>query len=153
MTKFEKEKLGAPDIKIGGLQIWVHGYQYAEADDDWDANWLRVSVHCGASGASVWVSGSFMTVSDILSLASDAEKLYEGDIKELEIDPVEPELRIAMKSTDSRGHIELTIEITPDHLSQEHSFLFEIDQSYLPPLVGQCKKVLQRFPYRERLDA
>lgn len=150
MTKLLIENLGPPDINIAGLQIWVHGYQFVEADNYDDANWLRVSVHCGANNASVWASGSIITVNDIIGLASDSEKLYKKEIKELEIDPMEPELRITMKTCDSLEHFELTVEITPDHLSQEHTFQFEIDQSYLPALVGQCKKLLERFPYRSR---
>jgi hypothetical protein len=149
MTKFEDENLGTPDIKIAGLQIWIHGYQFAEADNEDDANWLRVSAHCGAIGASVWVSGSLIMVNDIERLSSGSEKLYQNQIKELEIDPLEPELHIALKTIDSRGHLELTVEITPDNLSQEHSFQFEIDQSYLPPLISQCRKILERFPYRK----
>lgn len=149
MIKFEDKNLGTPDIKIAGLQIWIHGYQFAEAENEHDANWLRASAHCGARGASVWVAGSILTTNDITSLASDSEKLYQNQIKELEIDPMEPELRIAIKATDSCGHLEFTVEITPDHLFQEHSFQFHIDQSYLPPLVEQCRKLMERFPYRQ----
>jgi hypothetical protein len=150
MTKIKEEKLGTPDIKIAGLQIWIHGYQYAEADNEYDANWLRVSAHCGASGASVWVSGSILSTYDIKELASETEKMYQNQIKEIEVDPMEPGLRLAMKATDSCGHLELTVEITPDHLFQQHSFQFEIDQSYLPPIEAQCRKILDRFPYRQR---
>jgi hypothetical protein len=150
MTELLKENLGQPDINIAGLQIWIHGYQFVEAENYDDANWLRVSVHCGANGASVWTSGSIITVNDIIGMASDSEKLYQNEIKELEIDPMEPELRITMKAIDSLGHLEMTVEITPDHLSQEHTFQFEIDQSYLPTLVGQCRKLLEHFPYRNR---
>lgn len=144
------ENFSSPDIYIAGLQIWVHGYQFVEADNYADANWLRASVHCGANNASVWVSGSIITVNDIIGLASDSEKLYQSKITEFEMDPMEPELRIAMKTIDSLGHIELTVEITPDHLSQEHTFQFEIDQSHLPSLIDQCGKLLEHFPYRDR---
>jgi len=150
MTKLLRENLGPPDINIAGLQIWVHGYQFVEADNSDDANWLRVSVHCGANGASVWVSGSIITVNDIMGLASDSDELYQNRIKEFEMDPIEPELRFAVKTTDSLGHLELTVEITPDHLSQEHTFQFEIDQSFLPSIVAQCRELLEHFPYRNR---
>jgi hypothetical protein len=150
MIKIEEEKLGAPDIKVAGLQIWIHGYQYSEAENEHDANWLRCSAHCGASGASVWVSGSILSTHDIRKLASESEQLYQKQITKLEVEPMEPELRLAVTATDSCGHLELKVEITPNHLSQEHSFLFEIDQSYLPPIEAQCRKVLDRFPYRQR---
>ena len=150
MNESEVGKYGTPDIKIAGLQIWVHGYQFEEAENNDDSNWLRVSAHCGAKGASVWVAGSYLQVYDIDKFASDTEKLYQKEIKEIEMSPLEPELRIVMKATDSLGHFELTIEITPDHLTQEHKFQFEIDQSYLPALLSQCREVLELFPCRNQ---
>src|SRR5882724_344446 len=36
------EQLGTPDIKLSGLQIWVHGRQFPNATDYWDGNWLRI---------------------------------------------------------------------------------------------------------------
>lgn len=150
MNESEIGKYGSPDIKMAGLQIWVHGYQFEEADNNDARNWLRVSAHCGANGASVWVSGSYLQVYDIVKLASDADKLYKKEVKEIEMCPLEPEMRLAMKAIDSLGHIELTIEITPDHLTQEHRFQFEIDQSYLPALTSQCKELLELFPYRRQ---
>ena len=32
--------------------FWVHGWQFPEAQDLWDGNWLNVTAHCGQSGAS-----------------------------------------------------------------------------------------------------
>lgn len=151
MDKFRIEDYGTPDIKIAGLQVWVHGYQFDdEGDNNDDNNWLTVSAHCGASGASVWVTGSFLQVFDITGLASDSERLYQNEVKTVEMSPLEPYLAIEIKATDRLGHFELSVEITPDHLSQEHRFVFEIDQSYLPALVAQCKKLLQTFPDRSR---
>jgi len=40
-------KLGMPDLKLEGLQIWIHGRQFPDAADYWDGNWLRVTAHCG----------------------------------------------------------------------------------------------------------
>ena len=45
--------LGVPDLKLAGLQLWVHGREFPESEDADDGNWLRVTAHCGASGASV----------------------------------------------------------------------------------------------------
>ena len=41
------------DLKLEGLQIWVHGRQFPDLHDYWDGNWLRVTAHCGGSGASI----------------------------------------------------------------------------------------------------
>lgn len=58
---------------------------------------------------------------------------------------LEPELDFELQMK-KRGHIEATIEITPDHLNQHHQFTVETDQTYLPDLVRSCDAILERFP-------
>ncbi len=60
---------------------------------------------------------------------------------------LEPELRVELKM-ESRGHVWVRVEITPDHLAQEHMFQFEVDQSYLKRLIEDCRKVLATYPVR-----
>lgn len=50
------------------------------------------------------------------------------------------------------GHITMEVSITPDHMSQRHWFQFEIDQSYLPPLVKQCQSILEAYPIKGSRD-
>jgi hypothetical protein len=45
-------KLGAPNLELEGLQIWVHGRQFPDSNDYWDGNWLRVTAHCGRNSAT-----------------------------------------------------------------------------------------------------
>ena len=61
---------------------------------------------------------------------------------------MEPNLGVDLSASDSRGTIEAEIRLTPDHLQQEHSFRFTIDQSYLPGIIKGLRKVLERFPLR-----
>ena len=44
------DHLGEPDIKLAGLQIWVHGRQFPDSDDYWDGNWLYVTRPGGRLG-------------------------------------------------------------------------------------------------------
>ncbi len=46
------------------------------------------------------------------------------------------------------GHCELTVSITPDHLYQEHSFIFDLDQSYLPPLLKSLELIMHSYPLK-----
>jgi hypothetical protein len=39
--------------------------------------------------------------------------------------------------------------MTPDHMSAGHWFVSEIDQTYLPPIVGQLTRLLEAFPIRD----
>ncbi len=74
MDKY-REKLGEPDIELAGLRIWVHGRQFPDNEDYWDANWLNITA-CGAQGATVRVSGNIIQLPEIAHLLTGAKALY-----------------------------------------------------------------------------
>jgi hypothetical protein len=41
------------------------------------------------------------------------------------------------------------IEMTPEHMTQGHWFEFEVDQTFLPPLIDQVARLLGAYPARE----
>ena len=47
-----------------------------------------------------------------------------------------------MDSPDRHGHFRLLVEITPDHLRQQHVFEFEIDQSHLSQFWSRDKNTI-----------
>jgi hypothetical protein len=143
MNKFP-ENLGEPDIQISGLEIWIHGYQFPDLQDFWDGNWMDITAKCTSKNACVWVSGNILHLPDLKHLMTTSERIYKNLIGEAELPCIEPELSVKLKA-GSLGQISMTVDITPDHLSQEHRFEFEIDQSYLPELISSCKKVLDRY--------
>ena len=131
-----------PDVAIGPLKIWIHGRQFAEKTDYWDGNWLRASAHCASSGATVEASGSFLRTDELERWLQQIEALHRSLQGTAALEPLEPELRITLTG-DGLGHISAVVELTPDQLRQEHTFRFELDQSYLPPLALQLRTVLQ----------
>jgi hypothetical protein len=60
---------------------------------------------------------------------------------------IEPDLHVQMRASPL-GHIAMTVEITPDHLTQQHKFEFEVDQAYLTRLIQDCRKVLGDYPIK-----
>jgi hypothetical protein len=142
------EDLGEPALKVAGLQLWIHGRQFPECDDYDDGNWLRVTAHCGASGASVWVHGSILMVTDIVGFGHECAAMLRGDARLAEPHPIEPELRMSLETADRLGHVRARVDITPDPLEQSHHFEFGIDQSYLPGIIQQCSMIEQEYPVR-----
>jgi hypothetical protein len=65
-----------------------------------------------------------------------------------ELPTLEPELKLTLVC-DRTGHVKATCEITPDNLSQSHSFSYEIDQTHLGPCVRQCDQILREHPIRD----
>ncbi len=135
-------------MEVAGFQLWVHGRQFPEADDYYDGNWLRVTAHCSASGASVWVQGAIVMVTDIAGFGDQCNAMLRGTSHLAVLDPVEAELRVSLEAADCLGHIRAQVEITPDHLAQSHRMEFAVDQSYLPGIIKQCTAIVQEYPIR-----
>ena len=141
------EKLGNPSIKFEKLKIWIHGRQFPDANDYWDGNWLLVTAHYAADGSSVSTSGAIIHLPEIAGWALGAKKIIDTLQGEAGLYCMEPNLAVILKAK-SLGHIDVELSITPDDITQQHKYFFELDQTYLPPLIQQCEEVLQNYPIR-----
>ena len=139
--------LGDPQIKLASLEIWVHSREFPNEQDYWDGNWLRVTARCSAPGALVLASGPIVHLSEIDRWHTDLRQMKETLSGNAILACVEPNLSVALAAS-SLGRVKMEVKITPDHLTQQHSFTFEIDQSYLDPLLRQCRAMLETYPIR-----
>jgi hypothetical protein len=146
------DKLGPPDLTIAGFQLWVHGYEFPDALDVGDGNWLRITAHCGGSGASVWCSGALLETVSLRALARGLEDMHATLRGEAVLDSHEPNIAVRI-SISRTGQATVQVDVTPDHMTQKHWFEFEADQSYLPAIIAQCRNVLGRFPVRGEVDS
>ena len=137
---------------MAGFQLWIHGRQFPDAQHYYDANWLRVTAHCGASGGSVWAQGALLMVPDIARFGASCDAMWRGDSTSSSLDPLEPEIKLVLEVSDRLGHIRVQVDITPDHVAQSHWFEFEIDQSYLPEIIRQCAEIVRKYPVRGTAD-
>jgi hypothetical protein len=140
-------ELGTPHVELAGLKLWVHSYQYRNADDYDDANWLNATAICSEKGATVLVEGAFIRTTEIFAWQRAVEELAANLVGEARLDCMESELAVTLKGLPL-GAVEMQVQITPDQLTQEHSFTFAIDQSYLGALASQCASLLTDFPIR-----
>ncbi|HTQ39151.1 MAG TPA: hypothetical protein VMJ32_08980 [Pirellulales bacterium] len=141
--------MNEPNIKIDGLKLWIHCRQFPDAQDYWDGNWLSATAICEAHNATVKVTGSVLMNVDIARWMKKCEQLHRNEISEANLEPLEPNLKITIRSVDKRGHLEVVVEITPEHMTQRHRFTFGIDQSYLPRLISECHAILKEHPIRQ----
>jgi hypothetical protein len=142
MKNIQTEK---PDLVVEKLQIWIHGRQFPDATDYDDANWLNVSARYDSGKSCIDASGSFIHLSEIQLFFDDSEKALQGLVQTIELPTVEPILRLTME-LDMLGHIKGTLNITPDSMSEEHTYTLDMDQSYLPGWISQCKAILAEYP-------
>lgn len=141
-------RLGDPDITIGALKILVHGRQFEDSQDFWDGNWLRITAHCAAGGGSARAHGSILHPSELVHFLAGCERLHETLAGKAELPCMESNLGVDLSVSSPRGSIEAEIRRTLDHLLEEHTFRFSIDQSYLPGIIGGLRRVVATYPVR-----
>lgn len=141
------KQLDTPDIKLAGFSLWVHQRQLPEAEDFWDANWLIVTACCEALGAQVETRGPIVHLTEIETWLKECQQMHASLSGEACLNCMEPELDLILKMQTS-GRLTMEVEITPNHLVQKHWFQFDIDQSYLPELIRDCQRVLEKYPLK-----
>jgi hypothetical protein len=146
--KITRDKLDTPDLSIAGLQIWIHGREFPKYQGSFDGDWLIVTIHCGGKGADVWVQGPIIHLSEIENWLKQVDSMYKTFKGKVEFFWMNPNFSVRME-IGKRGQLSLIVEITPENLEQQHKFTFNIDQSYLPPLIKELKAILKNFPIKD----
>jgi hypothetical protein len=141
------ERLEEPDLRVGGLSLWVHGRAYEESADYWDGNWMRVTAFCRYPGAWTSTEGTILHLREVMSLLQGCEKVFDTLKGNAALDCMEPNLKFEINSTGS-GHLAVRISITPDHMTQSHSYSDELDQTFLPAIIAGCRSILAKYPIR-----
>lgn len=142
------DDLGTPELAVGPLRVWVHGRQFPDDPTEWDGNWLRITAHCARSGASVRVHGALLMSQGIarwLEELRNMDRTLQGSAR---LCSHEPNLSLTVGPVDRTGHLEIKVEITPDHINQRHEFLGQTDQTRLPAYIAEAKRLLERYPVR-----
>jgi len=134
-----------PDLRFCGLSLYVDRRQFPDASDYWDGNWLMIRVRMETLGALVECAGPILMTADIERFRDQLKAMADTLAGEATLAGLEPELNMTLKMKQ-RGHVVGVVEITPDHLNQQHRFQVEADQSYLPALILSCNTILSRFP-------
>lgn len=141
------EQLDTPDIQIAGVSIWVHQRQFPESEDFWDVNWLIITACCKAPSTQVSTYGPLIHLTEIERLLTECRQLLASLSGQAGLRCMEPEFDLTMEM-QAGGRLTLEVEITPKQLAQRHWFQFEIDQTYLPGLIRDCQKVLEKYPLK-----
>lgn len=148
MNLSELEQLGEPHLVIAGLRVWIHGRQFPQALDYWDGNWLRVTAYCVYPDSMVRAHGTIIHLGEVFGLLRECEQLYQTLQGSAALRCIEPNLAVELLA-ETGGRIRVKLSITPDHMVESHSFEEEIDQTYIPPIIGSCQAILAQFPICE----
>lgn len=138
-------------LSIAGFSLDILGRESPGSPDYWDGNWLMANCVCLGQGARVEVSGSIVRVDELRLLLDSLKLLYENLAGTATLQTLEPYLALTFVAK-SRGHFDFTVDITPDHLAQKHSFIFDLDQTYVRETIDWLSRILLEYPIWGRPD-
>ena len=136
------------------IGIGFRGYQYPDATDEWDANWLNVHVRV-EDGAKAWetVSASFLT-GEVAGLRRWLAGITSGDDVEAgdSVETIEPEIAVVYHGS-SGGRYQLTVMLNlghmPDRVAEKHRVVdIGLTDGQLAESVDFLLEVEQRLPAR-----
>ncbi len=147
MDNLQKPTDRKSDLSLAGFKLWIHKYESPNSDDFWDGNWLDVTALCVAQQSSVLTEGVILHLGYLHTFYTQAKQLYNSLSGSAYLESPEPNLDLTL-TMESKGQCKLKISITPDNLNQEHTFIFSIDQSYLPPVISQLESIFNSYPLK-----
>jgi len=142
----------APDLRIGGLRLWIDGRHNSEVADYWDGNWVEVFAEYLSPHSRVAAAGPIIHLSEISTLHTSCEKLARLEVQEAGLYCMEPNLKIELWAVPG-GKVIGKVRITPDHKSEMHDFGFALEEGELAAVLAACARVLEKYPVRNRISA
>src|SRR4051794_13067702 len=122
-----------PDIAFLRLRLWVDG-------DGVDSQppWVTVAANYDAVSASV-----LLDLSEVRSWHRQLQDLHTTLRGEAVLSEYDPGLHVRVSAAGNAGQMRLRVEMNA--VADGHWWEAELDQSFLPALIRQCKAVLERF--------
>ena len=147
----ENVSSGPLEFRVAGdgaeLVVSVKAYQHPTCDDYWDGNWLLADLRIRLLGFRAAFEMSVRSP-ELKAFLSELERMNQTLTGSARYEMMEPSLTLN-GIIGKRGTIEWTgVAQHPLGSSNELSFEFESDQSYLDNLIDSLKVVLHRFPIK-----
>lgn len=136
-----EDELNPPSISLHKLKIWV---QDCADELDGDMLWLDTIIDCTCGGSRVTIHGGFMSLDNLVSWLHQITELQNKSPGAATLACWEPNLVIKL-SVNKLGSMSTEVFITPCLTSQEHTFRFELDQSYLEHFARDLKRTIDKI--------
>ncbi len=141
--------MSALQIKIGGLTIIAHGYQFPDNNDYWDGNWLVIDAWFEGAGKELGLSGRpCLRVPELEKFSHDLKKLNKPCSNTVRLRTLEPYLGIEVERDAANAHISVNAMIKHEARSDENPFRFDCDLSDVDVWISQIDAVVKAFPQK-----
>jgi hypothetical protein len=140
----------SPDLRVGEIAVWTLGRLPSPTPDPWWVDEIVCRVEVGG-GITAELNGQIPS-RNLASFVEDLERCYDTLAGRAQLDGSDMGFVLELQMT-ARGHVEIETRLfSPGKWYGELSAQSDVDQSYLPPLVAACRRILERFPVRATRD-
>ncbi len=137
-----------PDILVAGLSVWFDNYQFADARQYDDANWLNTRATFRGDGSTVRLASPCARTDELRDWLEALARFEKGDVHVASLNPMEPYLQMNLTRDRERNRVVLDVRITPDNATEFHHFVIPLDAASLSRLAESVGAVTRRFPVR-----
>jgi hypothetical protein len=141
------------EVSIGGegcrLILSVSGYQFPEAEDSDDANWLGASVEvsAGTTGRFAGAYAGFLRCDDLARFRDELRVVLESLDGRATFHDLESRVGADIQLTRGRGVLEVFVR---EDIGARLEVTADTDQTYLAETLGDLDQLLAEFPVRGR---
>jgi hypothetical protein len=126
------------------IGIELIDYAYANADLDWDRNWVKGFVKVKAGSFSGEFKADFM-IADFVSFKNNLTKLYDKLNGIATFKTLESQVDIKITG-DGIGHLKAECEVIDSAgIGNKLEFEINFDQTHVPKILNQLEKIINQF--------
>jgi hypothetical protein len=114
--------------------LWIHGYEFPDIHEDYDANWLYATAHYESASSSVWVVREPMILTwELSDWLHEIERLYQRLKGTATLACLEPYLFVELKAEHRNC---LLREVVKGAYNRRLLYQLRRQSLQLPPSVG-----------------
>lgn len=139
-------------FRIGGgnaeyMAVTVSGRSHPDATDFWDGNWLNARADLRAGGFTGRVDG-YLRAEELEQFRGSMAALYESLSGRAVFETMEDWLALTLTG-DGKGHIATAGRLVDvPGTGNELRFSLDLDQTYLPRIIGNLGSIVDAYPVR-----
>ena len=140
------EAVVEPDIRIGPFALWVHRRQSEATVDPWWIDEIECRVVVSSADTTAVLTGTIPS-RNLHFFAEELAKLNETLSGSAGLDGFDMGVVVVVEPADATGHLRSQFRLWPGGAwNGELKAEFAFDQTYLPQLLREVRRVLARFP-------
>ncbi|MFI5138484.1 MAG: hypothetical protein ACHQIM_11720 [Sphingobacteriales bacterium] len=134
-----------PELKIGPLSLWIAGYTTVDQKENGDFAYLKTPALLDTESVIIFSNRSDTPLFCFKAFLNDLMVMYDTISKDQTVKFASDGSEFHLRLTNSLGRIKIDIHYYAWSHNGSLDFEDRIDQSYLPKIILDLKKIISKF--------